>query len=179
MVMVQDVQNTLLQTPLPTLNKRIVAESNRIKWQSGCTIFEKMTSDLNMARPAKVKCKSKWRNYSLTVSIFTQCGTKLNGVVRPFSPSMKEGTPNAQIVTIGALNLCANINRLSAKNSSFMITSKCKSVLWIKIWTFRFSNVYRLLNLGKVYRAVIVVNTESSPLKITSLGTEQNEFKQI
>lgn len=40
---------------------------------------------------------------------------------------------NSQIVTTGALNLCANIKKQSAKNSSLMITSKCRPVLLISL----------------------------------------------
>lgn len=124
-------------------------------------------------------------------SKITQCGTMLKGVSRPICRSMNKGYPNwkfrrfriekkiisvyqrnnlyeivktftGQIVTIGALNLCANINRLSAKNSSLIMTSKCWSVLWISFCTAALPRLCRFHAFGKSRKLSIFSNGDPS-----------------
>lgn len=101
-------------------------------------------------------------NLGFLFSKITQCGTMLNGVSKPFCRSMNKGYPSGDIVTIGALNLCANINRLSAKNSSLIITSKCWSVLWISFCTAALPRLCKFHAFGKFRKLSIFSNGDPS-----------------
>lgn len=57
---------------------------------------------------------------------------------------------NSQIVTTGALNLCANIKKQSAKNSSLMITSKCRPVLLISLCVLSLAILCEFHSLEKI-----------------------------
>lgn len=93
--------------------------------------------------PAFIKI---WADFSTRA--WASFGPRIRPRLRPLTAL------HLQMVIIDVVNLWANMRKLSAKNSSLIITSYCKSLLWINfsnIWIFKcvfIHCMYHLLNVN-------------------------------